>query len=302
MKIILVITDSRGKSILFINDMLQFLTIDEIAELIRDGKIKEVHIVALQNDFYIRSNPNSKLKDNLDVISITKNQFIGGLYDYISLVKKPEMEEFEKNRQKKAKTIKEQDQIIIDEIPRKSKQQILSHIKQYRRIIISAAKRQKIDPYLLGAILIDEYCRMGWDDFWGDWLGKTNINIQANIFGMKVKISNDTSPGIAQIKMSTAYEIIKLGYYNPEPSNKNKLPRKKLYNYLQKPKQAINFSAAVIRRRIDKWAPYADLTDKPAVLANLYSYDSPPNNKPKSGPRGRQIYEEFYPLAKQGIK
>jgi len=303
MKIILVITNSRRKSIYFITDTLQFLDLKMFIKLIKEGKIQGFHIVKTRRSTYIRANRNAIAKDNLDNISITENQLLKGCFDYLTLIKKPNMEIYEKIRQANITEANESDIIKIKGIRRKTKYQVINHIEKYKEIIIEAARKQNIDPVLLGAILIDEYCRMGWDDLLGDWVGISKKKIEIPF--PKISIDNNTSPGVAQVKMSTAYDIIAAEVYNPAPHKKEKLSRLELFSYLIQPKHSINFAAGVLRWLIDEWEEKAkiDLTVIPATLATLYSLGGKaPHPSPEPGPRGLQIYNEFYPLAEIGLK
>ena len=87
----------------------------------------------------------------------------------------------------------------------------MSYIKKYQDILLVAANTQHIDPAILGAILIDEYLRMGLDG-WFDWCAKFGVN---------------TSVGVAQIKVESARNIIRFGYYSPNADD-TKLSKDKI--------------------------------------------------------------------------
>ncbi|KAF0134597.1 MAG: hypothetical protein FD145_615 [Candidatus Saganbacteria bacterium] len=188
-----------------------------------------------------------------------------------------------RKRQKKSSIIVRDDK--GDFASTKTDNDIESHLKKHRSIILKAAQEQKIDPFLLGAILIDEYCRMGWDD-WLDWLGALNIK--------------NTSVGIAQIKLSTAREIILKQYYNPAPGKITaKSPSLQIWFYLYQPGHSIQFSAAAIRISIDFWrAKKVDISKLNKVLAYLYSAGYAKNIKGATTKRCVQISTEFYQMAK----
>lgn len=159
------------------------------------------------------------------------------------------------------------------------------------------AKEFDIDPYLLGAIIIDEVVRLSpFEDIRDAFL--------LNLLGRNVSV------GIAQVKLETANNVIKKGLYNPNPKDKE-LPfrgvlsnkdRVYLYPYVVEPKHNIRFAAAYIRDVITVWSKYIDLAGRPEIIATLYSkgYGDPKSN-PIASKRGAQIMEEFYALAKKWI-
>ena len=51
-----------------------------------------------------------------------------------------------------------------DLIPTKSRESVIRFLQKHKDEILKSATKQDIDPYSLGAILIDEYCRTGWED------------------------------------------------------------------------------------------------------------------------------------------
>ena len=75
-------------------------------------------------------------------------------------------------------------------------------IKSHSKIILQAAKEFDIDPYLLGAILIDEIVRL------------SPFEEIRDKFLLQL-IGRNVSVGIAQIKLETANDLIKRGLYNP---------------------------------------------------------------------------------------
>ena len=182
------------------------------------------------------------------------------------------------------------DYLIVDGSPRKTKTQVVDFLNKNKDIILGAATNQRIDPVTLAAILVDEYLRMGLND-WFDWASKIGI---------------DTSIGIGQIKVETARNLIKQGLYNPnpeddqlKPKNIDKTSKANLYNYLKNPVHSANLSAAKIRYDINRWAPEVDVSGQPEILGTLYSRgDIPVHDKPSANDRGKQIAFEFYPLAK----
>ena len=173
------------------------------------------------------------------------------------------------------------------------KKKLLPH----RDLIFSAAEKFRIDPYLLGAIMIDEIAQLYPFEQIVD-------KLKANIVG------RDASVGIAQVKIDTANNLIKKGLYNPNSSDK-KLPfvrldnagRRHLYDYLIKDKYNIFFAAAYLRSLINDWSKFVDLRKKPEIIATLYSLPYvKPHDDPKPNERGSQIAKEFYELTKKFLR
>lgn len=183
--------------------------------------------------------------------------------------------------------------LFINGTPRKLKTQSFEHIRKFRLIILEAAHYQNIDPNTLGAILIDEYLRMGLLD-WFDW-----VSI----------IGRETTIGIGQVNVETASGLIKQKLYNPNPADEKLKPetidttsKAHLYIYIDEPAHSTNLSAAKIRYDINRWSPEVDISDRPDILGTLYSReDIKVHSKPESNDRGRQIANEFYPIAKDAL-
>jgi hypothetical protein len=292
-KIILVLTDSRRKNLVFVTDELRVFSLEEIIKLTSNGKIDDTHVVERLAGTYIRTNPSVPRSGEFEQLSLTGSNlslylqgnhslnlpsitvylklYLGSLRESISFIE-PVGE---------AK--------VITSVVKKK---LLPH----RSIIFAAAEKFDIDPYLFGAILIDEIARI---------LPFEQIyeKFKANIVG------RNASVGIAQVKIDTANNLIKQGLYNPNPSDKQ-LPfvrldnagRRHLYDYLIKDKHNIFFAAAHTRSVIEDWENFIDLAHKPAILATLYSFNKKPHNKPEPSDRGLQIANEFYKLSKKWLK
>jgi len=71
MKIILVVTDSKGKNLIFAADTLKAYSLDESVRLVKEGKLESVHAVETGQGAYLRANPNTVEDDNLDTLSIS---------------------------------------------------------------------------------------------------------------------------------------------------------------------------------------------------------------------------------------
>lgn len=160
-----------------------------------------------------------------------------------------------------------------------------------------AAKEFDIDPYLLGAILIDENVRMSpFEEIQDKFL--------LQLLGRNVSV------GVAQVRLETANGLIKNELYNPNPDdaklpfsgNLRKADREYLYEYVVQPKHNIRFATARIRGLIKEWSKYIDISGMPEILGTLYhrSYVVP-HAHPDPNDRGTQIADEFYPLANKWL-
>ncbi|MFH1361411.1 MAG: DUF3892 domain-containing protein [bacterium] len=285
-EIILVVSSKTGKNVLFVLDDLQALTLPEAIKKTEKGEISGVHLVKGSSGLYLRASPNASQKDNLDSLVVS-----------LSGVTKINMLEnsavFNKYRKRKEQVLKELENrgeklIFVDGRPKETEKRVFSYLSQYKELILSAADGLKVDKYLLGAILIDEYLRLDRTDEWRDKLA---------VLGFC------TSVGIAQVMIATARNLVRKGFYPADPSNKDISPGKidkvsgeKLYRYLSDPKNSIYFVAAKINQiKKERFQEY-DLSNL-AVLAGLYS-GSKPDDSGKPSSRGQQISGEFYKIAK----
>lgn len=295
MKIILVVTDSKRKSIAFVTDELNAFSLEEAIQLALVGKFDGTHIVRSNRCTYLRTNPIVPKSDEIDTLSITAtNLFLyaqgARLTDITSPVLKLFVQLYRDHLNKNEQLLKPvgQPEVLIENVRKK--------LEQHKPIIIDAATKYEIDPCLLGAILIDEIARLIPFESITDKILVLNTGI-------------NTSVGIAQVKTDTANEIIKLGLYNPNPDDP-KLPfrrlngasRAHLYTYLIVPKHSIFFAAADIKDIIISWKPLAGDKLTTAVIATLYSKSGKPHPDPESNDRGEQIADEFYYLAKEILK
>lgn len=289
MKIILVIADGRGKNIIYILDNMLALTLEEIVEAVQKNQIPGAHVVFAKNGRYIRSNHNALLEDNLESISVSARNL--GQRKKSKIPKNAnvfikEKIAFLRNKENQSKKV-----IYIDGEIKSTEENIIRYLLKYRRIIYSAAKDLKVDRVLLGAILIDEFLRRSWTDDWFDWLA---------ILG------RDTSVGLAQIKISTAKDLIRRGFYNPNPQDKNlssrnikKTPSRYLFKYLDNPKHSIYFAAAKINQIKKDFSRRFDIANQ-EIIGDLYS-GTKPLSRSKATSRGKQISEEFYGIAKRAL-
>ena len=280
MKILIALADSTGKNVAFITDDLVTRTLEEIISLVQKTVIEGVHVVTTEHGPYVRANRNETKTDNLDFLSVPAADFLE------ELKQEGHSQAAERFHQLLEKRLREQPDpskiIYLDDRARGTKNQIFNRLKPLAPDILAAAKEYNIDPYTLGAIMIDEYLRSGPDDLL-DVLGKYRLR--------------DTSVGLAQVKMSTARGIISSGYYKDISDD---ISNSDLYELLANDKTSIRFAAAFIKREIDLWKPFIDLSNRPEILGALYSLPKKtPHGKPGSNNRGDQIRDKLYQLAKE---
>ena len=154
-----------------------------------------------------------------------------------------------------------------------------------------------MDPYLLVAIIIDEIARFAPIEPITDPLAGYFIGV-------------NTSIGLAQVETDTAQDLIKRGYYNPNPDDDElpqenilKVSRRHLYQYLKDPKHSIFFAAARMRALTDEWKKFIDISKRPEIIATLYHLPRRlPHADPQPNARGLQIINEFYPFAKDWLR
>lgn len=299
MKIILVVTDSKGKNLVFATDTLKAYSLNESIEFSEQGKMDMVHVVKTGQGSYLRAGPNAEESDNLDTLSISAYKLFLSLNDIKYLLSKDGRGAYTEYLAVHWRSIEERGEhvIYIDGYPLITKEQATSKLMPYSNIVTSAAKKFSIDVNTLGAIIIDEIARTNpWEEVL-DKLGAAFVGI-------------NTSAGIAQVTIETARELMQKEYYNPNPDDKKlskenvvKTPRTYLYDYVVLPHHSIYFAAARIRQTINHWAHKTDLTDRPEILGTLYSQGlGNPKPNPGASSRGLQISREFYPLAKRILK
>ena len=295
MKIILVATDAGRKNIAFVSDAGRALSLEEAIRLIQAQTLKSAYIVRGKYGEYIRSLPNTALKDNLDTLSVSGRYIISYINQTKHAISTPPISRYLErylaslDEDEPFITPIGQEKVLVADV----KERFVPHIS----LITAVAEEFNIDRYLLGAILIDEIARIRPFEPIFEKLGVT-------IVGLNVSV------GIAQVKIDTANQLIKKGLYNPNPNDK-KLPfsgilsnfkREHLYEYLIQPKHNIRFAAAFAQGLINDWAKEIDLSRRPEIIATLYHLPyRKPHSKPVADERGNQIAIEFYGQAKKWL-
>ena len=294
MKIILVIADERGRNSVFITDDLRVYSLKKAVQLAKEKKFSNVYPVQRRSGTYLRTSRNVPKEEQLETLAVSSSQLFSFANSAGSVLSHLAFNQYLRLRANALKRKESRPYIYIGNIAHLSKKTARKRLKEYQACIFDAANKFEVDPYLLGAIIIDELARFL---FFEDVLEKLAV----------FHIGKDVSAGIAQIKMETARGLIIDEYYNPGPgdpelSSKNvkKTSRKILYNYVKQPKHNIFFAAAHMRALIDRWKKFVDLRKRPEIIATLYSIGrgKRPHGNPKPNTRGLQIAGEFYTLAK----
>lgn len=294
MKIILVATGAKGKNVVFVADTLQAYTLEETIRLAKEGELRNIYAVNGSAGVHLRSSRNVPKKEQLEQLSVSSRQ----LFAVASGLRNAPSTSPALNRylQLYETSLKEKGGPFItpvDDYVRILTQDAKEKLQSHRRLVFDAAKKFNIDPYLLGAIIIDELARV---KPFEDVFEKLAVFF----------VGTDVSAGIAQVKIKTARGLIQDGYYNPNPNdpklspeNIGKVSRAYLHQFVKEPKYSIFFVAARVRALIDEWKKFADLSAMPEIIATLYHlpYKNPHGN-PEANPRGLQISDEFYRFSK----
>lgn len=262
-RVILVITDSRGVSRAFVTNDFKHLLLEDAIRLVRRGVLIGLHIVEARGRPYIRSNGNSSTEDNLDSLSVPAGSLSKEIKD-------PDGDErvsaYAAAYGKFLELKFEQDDLLyLGNTARILKKDVVRRLRPLAKQIKMAAEKYDVDAKLLAAILIDELARTGPDDLL-DILGRFDVT--------------DTSVGLAQVKMSTARDLIKRKYYSADPN----MSQSKLHDLLMDDGVSVQFAAAYLSF-IRKIRIKRGRGTSAAELASCYSRGL----LEKVSPRGRQI-------------
>lgn len=295
MRIILVVADSSGRNLVFVSDALRAYSLEDAAKLAKDGKLEGVYPVNRRGNVYLRTKSNTAKKDNLERISISSFRLFSFPDNSNYALTTPA---FNGYWLEYLHSLKEQGGpfIFIEGTPRIIKDTVKEKLQQHKDLIFEAAKKFDVDPYLLGAIIIDEIAQLKPFE---------EIFEKLAVFF----IGKNASAGIAQVKMDTARGLIRDGYYNPNPDDPKlskdkiqKTSRYHLHTYVVQSRHSVFFAAAEMRYIIDTWRKYIDISKSPDIIATLYSLRKNPHPHPRPNERGLQIANEFYKLAKQWLQ
>ena len=294
MKIILVITDSKGKNLVFVNEKLQIFSLDEAIKLAKAGKMEGVHVVKRSTGSYIRTDKRIPKSQELEKISISSFKLFNFINDVEAKLSEPLTNYLKLYRERLDAA--EAPFIQLNWWQVVAKERLEKELQANKDHIFQATKRFNIDPYLLGAILIDEIARMA--------------PIERLLEPIAIdRVGKNASLGIAQIKVETARDLIMAGYYNPnidDPElSKDRIidtPKAYIAKYVVDNKHNIFLAAARIRYLIDKWKVAIDISSRLEIIATLYSLndsEKKPHADPHSNKRGSKIINEFYQLSKK---
>lgn len=295
MKIILAATGAKGRNVVFVSDALQVYTLEEAARLVKEGKLENLYAVNAQRGVYLRAKRATPKREQLEQLSVSSRQLFAHANDTCVAVSTPALARYlqlyEHTLQKDGGPL-----IIIEEKAKITKDEAKAMLTPHEDDIFDAARKFKVDPYLLGAIIIDEIARIKPFEDVGEAL-------------LVFFVGKNASGGIAQVKIETARGLIRDGYYNPNPRDPKLFPervrnasRAHLYQYVKKPKHSIFFAAAKMRSVIDAWEKFVNVSSKPDIVATLYSLYKDPHARPKPSERGTQIANKFYQLAKEWLR
>lgn len=295
MKFILVVTDTRGKNLAFVSKELKTLSLSEATGAVRRGDVEGAYVVERKMGAYIRSKKSVPKLEQFEKLSISSKRLSSFTNDARNAVSTPALSRYVELY---IESVKDgQDFIVPIGQPKVLSAAVKEKLITQRTNIFAASRTFEIDPYLIGAILIDEIARLKPFEEITDALGP-------------YVLGTDTTIGIAQVRISTANNLIKKDAYNPNPED-TKLHFKKLdrfgciylFNYLIQPRHNIFFATAFIRSLIDEWHKKIDLAKRPEIIATLYhrGYKAP-HSDPAPDERGSQIAGEFYELAKRWLQ
>lgn len=296
MKIILVVADSKGKNVVFVSDTLQVYQLDDAARLANAGKFENVYAVQRRSGAYLRASRSVPKKEQLEQLSVSSRQLFVFADNFQHALSTPAVAPYLQLYQHSLEA-EGGPYIIIGGHRKITKRAAREKLQAHKELIFEAAKKFNVDPYLLGAVIIDEIAQFA---FWEP--------ITDPLLGYFVGVN--ASAGIAQVKIDTARGLIEGGYYNPDPNNQKLAPkairktlRMDLYEYVKQPKHNIRFAAARMRVLTDKWKKFVDLSARPEIIATLYHLPhKDPHRNPEANERGLQIANEFYRLAREWLR
>lgn len=212
MKILLVATNARGKNLVFVSDTLQAFSLEEAVVLARKGAFENIYAVKRGRDTHLRTKPNTAKDEQLDRISISSYRLFSSLDNINYALTTPAFSNYwlayQRSLEEQSKSF-----IVIEGRSRIAKETARKKLQPHRDIIFAAAKKFSVDPYLLGAIIIDEIARAALIEETKDCLIGYFIGV-------------NTSAGIAQVKTKTARGLIRSGYYNPNPDDEKLSPER----------------------------------------------------------------------------
>lgn len=299
MNIIFVITNSRGKNLVFVTDTLKIYSLSEAIGLAQKGKLKGAYTVRGRGGTYLRTKTNIPKRNKLETLSITGKALVAYVRDTRHDARSTAL--MSSYIKRYAASLADGYAYILPVGQPKMFRVLTAAVKEkliiQKKNVLYAAEEFSINPAMLGAILIDEIARLS------PFEGIIEA-LEGNIIGVNVSI------GVAQVAIDTAHDLIRKGIYHPNPKDPflpyarlTNAGRRHLYDYLIQPKHNVRFAAAYIRFVIDFWSKHIDLSSRIDIIGTLYHIGyGKPKADPKADERGAQIASEFYPLAKRWLQ
>lgn len=179
MKIILVATNARGKNLVFVSDALGAYSLSEAIRLAQDGKLKNIYLVNRGTGAYLRTKPGIPKKEHLDAISISSYRLFSAPGNLNHALSTPIFG----NYWSLYKNVLQEGGgsfIVIDDRILITKERARKKLQSNRDFIFSAAKKFDVDPYLLGAIIIDEIARFAPFEIVTDPLGGHFVGVNTS--------------------------------------------------------------------------------------------------------------------------
>lgn len=132
MNIVLVVTDTRGKNLVFTMDTLKAYSADEATKLVAKSKLQGVHIVHTGAGSYLRANPNVLEGDNLDILSVSSHKLFAALDNLNVVLPLPGFKLYWKLYQAYLKSHEQEGEhvILIDDRPQVTMETARGLIKQ----------------------------------------------------------------------------------------------------------------------------------------------------------------------------
>jgi len=171
-------------------------------------------------------------------------------------------------------------------------------------------KNDKVDADIIGAIILDELQRKGFDDSVQDLSAKfihfyegVFENVERWLLSNIFKDIEDMSLGSAQIKPNVVYDLVTNGFIE-KPSNWEEDKLDITINWLLDPHKSAELVGARIEQTIVHWAKgKVDISNRPEILGTLYSLGltgrSGVHDKPNSNSRGDNIGNDLREKAKK---
>src|SRR3989344_1567551 len=293
MHITLVVTDTKRKNLFFVTEDRVAYPLVEAVRLAQKGELPGVYAVQGKGGSFLRTKPPVPKDQELECLSISAPE----LFSFIQGTGHAKSTRaLDRYLETYLSVLEGGPRITPIGNPKVLKEEIKKRLIPHGAHILSAATQFDINPYLLGAILIDEIARA--------------LPFEPVLDAISIHIlGRNTSARVAQVKTDTANDLIKKNVYNPNPRD-IRLPfermtntaRAHLYTYIVQPKHSIFFAAAFIRFVIDFWSSHSDLSNRPEIIGTLYHQGyGEPKRSPQSNARGEQVANQLFPLAKSWL-